>query len=749
MSDTALDAGLFVRGEGDAAHLDLVVESMHCAGCMQKIERGLGALPGITNARCNLSTKRVAVSWDAGETSSEAVIAKLDSIGFSAVPFDPKLVGAIDETEASRLLRAMGIAGFAAANVMLLSVSVWSGLVSDMELETRGLFHWLSALIALPAVAYAGRPFFESAWAALKVRTTNMDVPISLAVLLACTMSLVQTIQNAEHVYFDASITLLFFLLIGRYLDVQTRAKACSVAQNLLALRAVAATLVEADGTTRAVPVDSLEPGMIVSIAAGQRLPADGIISQGTSDIDTSLVTGESLPTAATVGTSVYAGTLNLSGPLLVEVTAKDDASLLSEIVRLMEAAEQGRAGYVRLADRIARKYAPTVHALAAATLLLWIFLGAGWQVGLMNAIAVLIITCPCALGLAVPVVQVVASGRLLKQGVLVKAPDALERLAQIDTIVFDKTGTLTLGEPELTNAETISPDALALATALARQSNHPLARAVINASHGDELSEVANVTETPGFGLEAECGAKTVRLGSRKWTDATGPDAAGPELWLRIDSEAPIQFTFADTLREDAKIVVKHLSRTYNLVLLSGDQTNVTKSIASELGIENWAAEQTPADKIAKINAMTGAGNKILMVGDGLNDAPALKAAHVSMSPASAADISQTAADFVFQGAHLGAVADTIQTATRSRSLVFQNFGLALGYNLIAVPLAVMGFVTPLIAAVDMSSSSLIVTLNALRLGIERFQDKWQRLSVRKREKTTNLEAGRAPWTH
>lgn len=727
MSDAALDAALFVQDKGDNTRLDLVVEGMHCAGCMQKIERGLGALPGNTNARCNLSTKRVAVSWDPGKSSSDAVLSKLESIGFSAVPFDPKLVGTIDETEASRLLRAMGIAGFAAANVMLLSVSVWSGLVSDMELETRGLFHWLSALIALPAVAYAGRPFFVSAWAALKVRSTNMDVPISLAVLLACTMSLVQTIQNAEHVYFDASITLLFFLLIGRYLDVQTRAKACSVAQNLLALRAVAATLVEPDGTTRAVPIDSLEPGMIVSIAAGQRLPADGIISQGTSDIDTSLVTGESLPTAAAPGAAVYAGTLNLSGPLLVKVTARDDASLLSEIVRLMEAAEQGRAGYVRLADRIARKYAPTVHALAAATLLLWILLGAGWQVGLMNAIAVLIITCPCALGLAVPVVQVVASGRLLKLGVLVKAPDALERLAQIDTIVFDKTGTLTLGEPELTNAETITSGALALATALAHQSNHPLARAVVKASNGTGVPKAITVTETPGFGLEAEHEGKTVRLGSRKWTEASGPAATGPELWLRIGAEIPIQFTFADTLRDDAKTVVKHLSQTYNLVLLSGDQTAVTRSIAKDLGIDNWAAEQTPADKIAKINAMTDAGTKALMVGDGLNDAPALKAAHVSMSPASAADISQTAADFVFQGAQLGAVADTIQTATRSRSLVFQNFGLALGYNLIAVPLAVMGFVTPLIAAVAMSSSSLIVTLNALRLG---------------------LQAGRPPWT-
>lgn len=728
MSDTALDAGLFVRGEGKAAHLDLVVEGMHCAGCMQKIERGLGTIPGITNARCNLSTKRVSVSWDLGETNSDTVIAKLNSIGFSAVPFDPKLVGTIDETEASRLLRAMGIAGFAAANVMLLSVSVWSGLVSDMELETRSLFHWLSALIALPAVAYAGRPFFSSAWAALKVRTTNMDVPISLAVLLACSMSLVQTIQNAEHVYFDASITLLFFLLIGRYLDVQTRAKACSVAQNLLALRALAATLVEADGTTRAVPVDSLELGMTISVAAGQRLPADGVITQGVSDIDTSLVTGESLPTPTTIGTSVYAGTLNLSGPLLVEVTAKDDASLLSEIVRLMEAAEQGRAGYVRLADRIARKYAPTVHALAAATLLLWIVLGAGWQVGLMNAIAVLIITCPCALGLAVPVVQVVASGRLLKLGVLVKAPDALERLAQIDTIVFDKTGTLTLGEPELTNAKAITPATLSLAASLACQSNHPLARATVKACEGNKLCEVANLTETPGFGLEAEYAGKSIRLGSRKWTDATGPDASGPELWLRAGTDAPVQFTFADTLREDAKVIVNNLSQTHKIMLLSGDQSPVTRTIAKNLGIENWAAEQTPADKIAKINAMTEAGSKILMVGDGLNDAPALKAAHVSMSPASAADIAQTAADFVFQGIHLAPVADTIQTANRARRLVFQNFGLALGYNLIAVPLAVMGFVTPLIAAVAMSSSSLIVTLNALRLGLRSRTNPWTR---------------------
>jgi len=715
-----LNADLFVREEGGKAQLDLVVEGMHCAGCMQKIERALGAVPGVDTARCNLSTKRVAVSWDNTKTNGDKIIATLSETGFEAVPFDAKLVGTIDEKESTRLLRAMGVAGFATANVMLLSVSVWSGLVSDMEPETRSLFHWLSALITLPAVAYAGQPFFTSAWKALKAKSMNMDVPIALAVLLACSMSLVQTLQNAEHVYFDASISLLFFLLIGRYLDVQTRGKACSVAQNLLALRAVAATLVEDDGTTRAVPVDFLEPGMLIAVAAGQRLPADGIVVSGTSDIDTSLVTGESLPTVVEDGAKVFAGTLNLSGPLRIRVSAKDDASLLSEIVRLMEAAEQGRAGYVRLADRIARVYAPAVHILAAGTVLLWLLLGAGWQPSLMNAIAVLIITCPCALGLAVPVVQVVASGRLLNLGIIVKSPDALERLADIDAIVFDKTGTLTLGVPELINKEEIAAADFALGAALARESQHPLSVALTKSAGVVSVPNVSDVTETPGFGLEAMLDGKQLRLGSRRWVDYEGEAApTGPELWLKVPDNAPTQFRFRDQLRPDAVKTIAQLDRKYDLALLSGDTEQATRQVARKLRITHWDAEKTPAEKITLVKQTHEEGHTVLMVGDGLNDAPALKAAHVSMSPATAADISQTAADFVFQGANLNAVAEAIDTAKRARALVFQNFALAFGYNLIAVPLAVSGYVTPLIAAIAMSASSLTVTLNALRLSL------------------------------
>ncbi|MCF8471077.1 MAG: heavy metal translocating P-type ATPase, partial [Parvibaculum sp.] len=445
------DPGLFVRETPDGlARLDLVVAGMHCAGCLRKVERGLHDLPGVEYARANLSTKRVAVRWNPARLNARAITGKLADIGFNAVPFDPKLVGTLDESESRTLLRALGVAGFAAANVMAISVSVWSGLVTDMDMATRGFFHWVSALIALPAILYAGRPFFRSAARALRAKTMNMDVPITLAVTLAAAMSLVQTFVNAPHVYFDASITLVFFLLVGRYLDVQARMRACSAAQNLLGLRAIAATIIAPDGTQRAIPVENIEPGMRAVVAAGSRIPADGVVISGTGDVDTSLVTGESVPETVKPGSIVFAGTLNLGAALIVRVTKRDDDSLLAEIVRLMEAAEQGRARYVRIADRAARIYAPAVHILALATLMLWFALGASWETALTYAIAVLIVTCPCALGLAVPVVQVVATGRLIRRGILVKAPDALERLAASDTIVFDKTGTLTLGHPRL-----------------------------------------------------------------------------------------------------------------------------------------------------------------------------------------------------------------------------------------------------------------------------------------------------------
>ncbi len=719
-----IDPDIFVREtpEGDA-RLDLVVEGMHCAGCLRKVEGALKNLPGVEYARANLSTKRVAVRWQPTKLRADTIIRKLADTGFTAVPFDPKLLGTFDESEGRFLLRSLGVAGFASANIMLISVSVWWGLVTDMDETTRALFHWVSALIALPTVAYAGRPFFRSALNAIRGRRMNMDVPIALAVILATTMSLVQTIVNAHHVYFDASVTLLFFLLIGRYLDVQARAKACSAAENLLGLRATAATLIAPDGSHRSVPVENLEPGMKVLVASGARIPADGEVTSGIGEIDTSLVTGESMPATVKPGDAVFAGTLNLGAPLTVTVTKRDDDSLLAEIVRLMESAEQGRARYVRIADRAARFYSPAVHLMAAATLILWFSLGAHWETALTNAIAVLIITCPCALGLAVPVVQVVATGRLIRQGVLVKAADGLERLAQVDTIVFDKTGTLTLGEPRLVNGDEVPADALALGAALASSSRHPLSLALSDYAKSlpaqGAVPAFTDITEVPGMGMEARLDGRLVRLGNAGFTGAEANTAhGGSEIWLAQEYAAPVCFRFEDTPRPDAKKVIAALKeRGFAIELLSGDREPAVRQLANDLGITTWHAAARPDAKIARLEELAKQGSKVAMIGDGLNDAPALRAAHVSLSPADAADASQTAADFIFQGVPLAPIVETVDVARKSRRLVFENFGLALIYNAIAVPLAVAGYVTPLIAAIAMSSSSIVVIVNSLRL--------------------------------
>ena len=707
---------------GGVRRLNLMVENIHCAACIRRIEDALHATPGIIRARVNMSTRRLVTEWRDGETTADGIVERVEALGFPVAPYDPERLGVTGARDEKSLLRALAVAGFAAANVMLLSVAVWAGQASGMGEATRTLFHWISALIALPAVAYAGQPFFRSAAKALRSGGLNMDVPISLAVLLAAGMSLYQTIQGGQHAYFDASVTLLFFLLIGRFLDHRARAKARSAAEHLVGLTAVTAQIIGPDGRQRAVAVADLRPGHIVAIATGERIPADGEVYFGISEIDASLITGESLPAAVKEGSAVYAGTINLVAPLQVKVTAAGDGTLLAEIVRLMEAAEQGRARYVRLADRVAKIYAPAVHILAAATFIGWMAIaGAGWEQALMAAVAVLIITCPCAIGLAVPVVQVVASGALMQRGILLKSADGLERLAQVDTVVFDKTGTLTSGRLSLTNGREIPDQDLALAAALAAHSRHPVSRALVEAAGGLNLPEAENINETPGQGLSGIFDGVPVRLGRRDWCGVekvSDDDTPGTEIWLTQDGRKPTRFALADALRPDAKNVIDAVRRLgLKIVLLSGDRLQAVEDAASALGIDDFKCEMLPDEKVARVRALTEAGRKVLMVGDGLNDAPALAAGFASMSPSSAADVSQTAADIIFQGKILKPVTQAIRTARLADRLVRQNFAMAFIYNAVAVPLAVAGLATPLVAAVAMSSSSLAVTLNALRL--------------------------------
>ncbi len=707
-----------------------VVEGLHCPKCIREIEETLSEVEKIKTARVNLSTQRLAIEWTDGEQApqerTQSVVTALDNIGFKAFPFKSTDISSQKDKIGRSLLSAMIVA--AIASVAVMALPHFLPLIGDTSVA---MLHWLSAAIALPAAAFSGIPFFRSAINALRGRRLNMDVPISLAVILTCAMSIFQTSIGSPTAYYDAAVMLLFFLLIGRYLDHRMRNQARSVAHDLMSYKVSNATLLQDDGSTAEVAVELLVPGQTIQVIAGSRIPVDGTVVSGVSDIDTSLVTGETIPVKAEEGVDVFAGTINVNGTLTIKITATSGQTLLDEIIELMETAEQGRAKYVKLADKAAQIYAPLVHLLALSTFLgWWLFSTIGWEQSLIHAIAVLIITCPCALGLAVPVVQVVASSRLFKSGVLVKAADGLERLAEVDTVIFDKTGTLTMGQPELANAddEAVTAFNLELAASLAKSSSHPLCRALIVACHERDIPTVATkseIHEEPGMGLRAEINGVEIKLGNREWCGIHANYLSNnrySELWLSAKGAQPVLFCFKDRMRADAHDVVGwFIRRKLKVILLSGDRKDVVEEAAEELGLSRYRHSCKPQEKIEVIERMRANGDKILMVGDGLNDAPALRAADVSFSPSSAAEVSQNAADFIFQSQRMESIIRSYQVSVMSKKLVFTNFALAGIYNLIAVPFAAAGMITPMIAAIAMSLSSIVVTGNALRLNFEK----------------------------
>lgn len=694
---------------------DLAVPSVHCGACIQAIESALGALPGVERARVNLSTKRVSIRWHA-DNPPPPLIATLDNIGYHAHLSD--LGEDVKDETLGELIRALAVAGFAASNIMLLSVSVWAGA----EPATRDLFHWLSALIACPALIYSGHVFFQSAWRALRHGQTNMDVPISIGVLLAFGMSLYETIHQGMHAYFDASISLLFFLLIGRTLDHMMRERARTAVKGLARLAARGALVVHDDGTHTYLPVGEIQPGMTILLPAGERVPVDAKVTQGQSEIDCALVTGESLPRQATTGSALSAGTLNLTGPLTIVATAAAKDSFLAEMMRMMEAAESGRSLYRRIADRAARLYAPVVHLTAFLTFIGWVAVTGDFHRAITIAIAVLIITCPCALGLAVPMVQVVAARRLFDNGIMIKDGGALERLAEIDTVVFDKTGTLTLDRLRLANDDPVDPATLAVAAAIAAHSRHPYSRALAAAGRdkGLALPALTSISETPGAGLEAHIDGHVYRLGRSDWALAGEPDdAAASAAGVVLSENGRLRgaFNFESELRPDVRQSIADISsQGCRVEIMSGDRDEPVRRLSVALDVP-YLAGVSPGGKTEHIAELASTGRRVLMVGDGLNDTPALAAAHASMAPASAADVSRSAADLVFLRDSLMAVPQSIAVARNAARLVRQNLILAIGYNAIAVPIAILGHVTPLIAAVAMSASSLLVIANALRL--------------------------------
>lgn len=711
---TLTDLTRFVQHTaGGSAWFEVQVKGARCAGCIAKIESGVKAIPGVTEVRLNLSTGKLHVAWHGAPVAPRAILERVRDLGYEAQPFDAGETLNGSEREGRFLLRCLAVAGFGTVFVMGLTDGIWYGGI-DLSPALRQAFFWLAAAVAIPATLYAGRPFFLSGARALSRRTTNMDVTIGAALILALGLSLYETVVEAEQTYFDAAIMLAFLLLIGRYLDYRLRDKAQGAARHLLAMQSQLARRIRPDGAVETVAARDITPGDRLLLASGDRVPVTARLEEGATEADVSLVTGESLPVEITAGMKLEAGTVIVGQGVTLLALARADQSLVADLARLLEAGRQRRSLYVRMADRAAKLYVPGITILALTVFAGWMAAGADFAHATTYAIAVLIITCPCALGLAVPAVQVVATGHLFARGLLVKSGDALERLAEIDTAIFDKTGTLTRGSLTLNNRENLPPGVLERAARLARASQHPLAHAL--AAEAGMGPVAAGVREVTGAGLEVVEGGSLRRLGSAAWCGAAG--GSGSELWYREGNAEPVQFDFRDGLRPDAPAMIAALrARGLRIEMLTGDNEGTAAAIAAEAGVDAWHARVGPAEKVARLEVLRADGRKVLMVGDGLNDAAAMALAHVSIAPGNAAEVSQLTSDMVLRSEQLMAVAEAYEVARKARRLVLENFALATLYNLVAIPLAATGLILPVIAAATMASSSLLVSLNSLRL--------------------------------
>lgn len=684
---------------GFDAGLQFSVPTIHCAACIGKIERGMQDVIGVRTARVNLSLKRLTVT---GPASPELIQAKLTDLGFEAYPLDIEALNTARDTVGRTLLMRMAVAGFAMMNVMLLSVAVWSGATD----ATRDLFHLISAAIALPVVAYSAQPFLQNAWTALRARRLNMDVPISLAILLAAGMSLFETLNGGDHAYFDAALSLTFFLLIGRYMDHRTRSAAGSAAKELTALEVHTAQRITGNNT-QTVAVSDLGVGDEVCVPTGARVPVDGLLLSGHAVMDRSFLTGESVAVGVTQNAQLQAGEVNVGSVLRLRATAVGEDTSLRRMAQLVETAENSRNSYTALADKAAQIYAPAVHLLASLAFIGWVIATGDVRHALNIAIAVLIITCPCALGLAVPAVSTAAISRLFSMGYLVKHATALERLAETTRVVFDKTGTLST--PSITVPEKMSADNRAVAKALAQSSIHPSSKELVSALSASNAASVRDIAEIAGQGI---CGAwlgHTVRLGRGAWLGAHF-DGLG----VKIGARTAEPFETAETARKGAIEALNKL--TIPREIITGDAEKPAQAFAAMLGIPVTANVRAD-EKLSRLQDMSQQLDCVLMIGDGLNDTAALAAAHASMAPATALEASRSASDIVILTDSFADLPLVLKISKLTRHLSKQNFGIAALYNCIAIPIALAGLATPLAAALAMSASSITVLLNSQRV--------------------------------
>ncbi|NBC13979.1 MAG: heavy metal translocating P-type ATPase [Gammaproteobacteria bacterium] len=733
-----------VTGSADEREVNLLVEGIHCAACVWLIEQGLGGVDGVREARVNLTGRRLRVKWDSTRVRLSALLQRLADLGYAAVPFDPQAAEGSIQRENRRLLYRMAFAGFAAMNLMWISIALYAG--ADQG-EYRGLFHWIGLLIATPTLAYSGWPFYAGAWRGLRRLRLGMDLPIAIGASITYLYSLYVTVSGSGHVYWDTVVNFLFVILVGRYLEAISKRRAVSATQRLLDLQPRVATL-RKDGEESIVPIRAVRPGDVMLVRPGETIPADGEVIRGRSRVDESMLTGESTPVARAVGDSVSAGTLNGTGSLEVQVAAVLRDSALGRIVELVESAQASKAPIQCTADRIVPWFVAVTLALAAVTFGFWVRQDA--ETALMAATSVLIITCPCAFGLATPMAIAVASGTGARHGILVKNGAVLETLSSIGHFVFDKTGTITEGRPRVIAVRDVggewplaTPAAwseprrrqLAVAAALEGHSEHPAARAVVDLAEAAGVRHKALAVDDfaaePGYGVSARVGGSALVIGTADWLarngiavaadladEGAGADAGDGTVFCAIDGAAALRFTLRDRPRADAADTIRALRADgIRVTLLTGDRRRVAEAVAAEVGADQVIAEVLPADKDAVIGRLRDAGQRVAMVGDGINDAPALVRADVGIAVGSGTDVSIASADIVLIASELDRVRDAGRLARRTLRVIRQNIGLSITYNVVMVPLAMAALITPLVAAISMPLSSLAVIGNSARI--------------------------------
>ncbi|MDY6978381.1 MAG: heavy metal translocating P-type ATPase [Pseudomonadota bacterium] len=717
----------FVSGEPEEREASLILEGITCAACVWLNERHVGSLPGVLEFAINYSTQRARVRWDERQIQLSDILKAISAIGYRAHPYDPHRQAQVQQRERSRALRRLAIAGLGMMQVMMLAVALYAGEDQGMTPDMMHFLRWVSLVIATPVVVYAGWPFYSAAWRDLRQRQLGMDVPVALAVGGTYIASAIATVTHGGEVYFESATMFVFFLLLSRYLEMGARQRASAAVENLATLLPALATRLNAQGEETQVGVAELVPGDRVRIRPGETVPADGEVLSGTSSVDESLLTGESLPRTRQAGDSLIGGAVNVESPLEMRVTRVGQDTVLSGIQRLLDRAQIEKPRIARLAQRGTGHFVLLVLLLAAGAGLLW------WQIdparAFWVAVAVLVVSCPCALSLATPVAMTASTGQLTRRGVITTRGHALETLARIDTLVFDKTGTLTEGQLSLEQVrplgELSAQRALALAATLEQGSEHPLARAISAAA--DSPPAVEQLQATPGCGVSGVIDGITYRVGTLAFVSEFSGAKSGAlpaatpgtsPVYLGSSEGVLALLELSDRLRPDARATVAGLQALgIEVRLFSGDDPAAVSRVGEQLGIAQARGALLPADKLAGLRELQQAGQTVAMVGDGVNDAPVLSQAHVSIAMASGVELARNSADMILQSNRLGHLLDAIKQSRATLRIVHQNIGWALGYNLVALPVAAAGLLTPWLAALGMSLSSLLVVLNALRL--------------------------------